>query len=381
MILLFAVSCAFLAYVLFGYPLLLAWLARRPVPVHKRFEPKTVTAILPVHNGEPWLAKKLDSIFAMDYPSGLLDVIIISDGSTDRTAEIARAHAESSPITLIELPRGGKSTALNAGIARATGEILFMTDVRQRLAPASLKALVSCFADPSVGAVSGELILLEGETKAESNIGLYWRYEKWIRKRQGALDSVPGATGAIYALRRNLARPLAPYTLDDDVMLPMAAFFAGYRILFEENAIAYDHPTGLETEFRRKVRTLAGIYQVIHAYPALLVPTNRIWIHFVSHKFARLLLPFALIAIAASCWFLPDPWRTLAVLAQAAVYALAATDTILPEKFPAKKLTSPARTFVVMMAASLAALSIWYRPPQNFWTVPTISGEPVPPES
>lgn len=381
MILLFALSCTFVAYVLFGYPLLLAWLARRPAPVKKHFEPKTVTVLLPVHNGERWLSRKLDSIFAMDYPPDLLDVIVISDGSTDRTAEIARARARSNRVTLIELPRGGKSVALNAGIAHATGEILLMTDVRQPLAQESLKVLVSCFADPRVGVVSGELVLLEGETHAEGNIGLYWRYEKWIRRRQGALDSVPGATGAIYALRRSLARPLAPYTLDDDVMLPMGAFFQGYRVIFEENAIAYDQPTGLETEFRRKVRTLAGIYQVIRAYPALLVPSNRIWIHFVSHKFGRLLLPFALIAIAISCWFLPDPWRELALAAQGAVYALAALDVILPEKFPAKKLTSPARTFVVLMAASLAAFSIWFRPPQNFWTVPTISGESIQPKS
>src|SRR5262249_27307012 len=154
---------------------------------------------------------------------------VLSDGSTDRTHEEVRRFISRANVHLIVLPRGGKAAALNAGIARATGEILFMTDVRQQLAPDSLNHLVACFADPEVGVVSGELVIREGVGQEEASVGLYWKYEKWIRKQLTRVDSVLGATGCIYAMRRELATPLPENTLVDDMFLPLAAFFRGYR--------------------------------------------------------------------------------------------------------------------------------------------------------
>src|SRR5205085_2641067 len=122
----------------------------------------------------------------------------------------------------------------------------------------------------------------------------------WFRKALSRNGSVMGATGAIYAMRRELAVPLPADTLCDDMYLPLAAFVRGYRVVFDESAKAFDYPTALQTEFRRKVRTLAGVFQIVGAFPWLLSPANPMWIHFVSHKLGRLLLPWALLLLFMS---------------------------------------------------------------------------------
>ncbi|MEO6758988.1 MAG: glycosyltransferase family 2 protein, partial [Saprospiraceae bacterium] len=191
--------------------------------------------------------------------------------------------------------------------------------------------------------------------------------EKWIRRRLSRVDSVMGATGAIYAMRRDLAKPLPAGVLLDDVYLPMLAFFAGKRVIFEERAIAYDYPTSLHTEFGRKVRTQAGVYQLLTYFPQLLGSANRMWIHFVSHKFGRLLLPYFFLLIAGGTLLLPWPWIVLAAAAQVAVYGLALLDPIISDHLAIKRISAPARTFVVLMAAALLAGSILFRSSNSFW--------------
>jgi cellulose synthase/poly-beta-1,6-N-acetylglucosamine synthase-like glycosyltransferase len=325
-----------------------------------------------VRNGERWIREKLDCILALRYLHECLQVVVVSDGSGDGTDGIVREYAASG-VELVRVPAGGKAMALNAGMERARGEILFFTDVRQHLEPDSLSRLVSCFADPSVGVVSGELVITKGHGSVkETHTGLYWRYEKFIRKQLSQIDSIPGATGCIYAIRAELARPIPAGTLLDDVYLPMVAFFRGYRVIIDETARAYDAPTGLDVEFRRKVRTLAGVYQVIGQFPGLLSPwSNRMWIHFVSHKLGRLLLPFALALIFASSFGLPKPFGAVALAAQAVFYAMGAVDRWIPEPTPIKRLSSVVCTFLALMAASAWAASILLRPSKDFWTAPT----------
>ncbi|MCC7175540.1 MAG: glycosyltransferase family 2 protein [Bryobacterales bacterium] len=351
----FVLSAGFVVYVLLVYPLLVAALARwRPKPVRRAPIQPRVSVILAVRDGERWLERKLDSILALDYPKELMEIFVVSDGSADATDEIAARYAPSG-VRLIRIPRQGKWAAINAGIAAATGEILFFTDVRQTLEPGCLTRLVAPFADPSVGVVSGGLVIRHGGTRQEAATGLYWSYEKWIRIRQSAVDSVLGATGAIYAMRRELAEPLPPDTLLDDVHLPMGAFVRGFRVLIDESAQAFDEPSSLRSEFRRKVRTLAGNYQVLRAFPVLLTPANRMWLHFLSHKFGRLLLPFALILCAVSAFFLPPGWREALLAGQFAFYTIAAADLAVPESSGLKRLTAPVQTFVALMAATLCA--------------------------
>ena len=363
----FLCSLAFVVYVLAGYPALLALLARRrPKPVVKRFEPRTVSVLLPVHNGEAWLHQKLRSILALDYPRELLEIIVVSDGSTDRTAEIAGEYAGRG-VEAVAILKSGKALALNEAMRRAKGEILFFTDVRQSLDPQSLRNLVACFGDPTVGAASGELIIRDGDTLEEAHVGLYWRYEKWIRRNQSRVDSLMGATGCIYALRASLARPLAPETILDDVELPLGAFFAGYRVILEEGARAYDYPTSIHSEFQRKVRTLSGVYQTIFAHPALLGPGNRMWLHFVSHKLGRLLLPWALLAVLIGSFGLAPGWREAALAAHAAFYALVLLDLAAPESSLAKRVTSPARTLFALTTSAFCAAFYPLAPRSALW--------------
>jgi poly-beta-1,6-N-acetyl-D-glucosamine synthase len=374
----FIFCIAFCAYTMLGYPLLLTLLAgMRNRKVHKSPKLATVSVILPVHNGERWIAAKLNSILALDYPLELMEVLVISDGSDDATDEIVRSFTERGNIRLLAVPRGGKAAALNAGIAHATSEILFFTDVRQELSKESLANLVACFADPEIGAASGELIIRESANAEEASVGAYWKYEKWIRKQLTRVDSVLGATGCIYAMRRHLASPLPEHTLVDDMYLPLGAFFRGYRVILDDSAMAFDYPTQLASEFRRKVRTLAGVYQIIGQYPALLGPRNRMWFHFVSHKLARLIMPWALIVALLASFRLPAPWDLWALGAQFAVYGLAAADPVTSDHRRIKRLTSRARAFVVLMAAALCAVSILFVPARLLWGETRVSAASV----
>lgn len=366
----FLLSAAFSAYTLVGYPIALELFARwRRRSIHKAFDPRSVTILLAVRNGGLWLRAKLECLLALDYPKDLLQIVVVSDGSTDETDGIAGEFARANRIEFIRTANGGKALALNAGLEHARGEILFFTDVRQTIEPDTLRHLVSCFADPSVGVASGELIIREGQSFEESSVGLYWKYEKWMRERESRIDSMLGATGCIYAMRRELATPLPPGTLVDDMFLPLGAFLRGYRIVMEENAKAFDQATALKTEFDRKVRTLAGVYQIIALYPQLLWPRNRMWISFVSHKLARLLLPYALVLTTVTSFALPEPWRIGVLIIQATLYALAVGDMCIPKDWTIKRVTSPLRCFIVLMAAALCAIRVLFPGIQNLWKV------------
>lgn len=371
-LLVFIGSAAVLAYVMVGCPILIGVLARfRARPVNKKPLLKRVSILIAVHNGQSFLRQKLTSIRELDYPRDLIETFVLCDGCTDSSAMIA---AEFQEVTVFQLPRAGKPAALNHGISHAQGEILIFTDVRQRLAPDCVRHLVANFADPSVGVVSGELRILAGDTEEEANVGLYWRMESWIRAKLSSIDSMFGATGPIYAMRRDLAVMMPPEILLDDMYQPLSAFFKGYRLIVDTAAKAYDYPTSLETEFRRKVRTLAGNYQLLRFYPALLTPRNRMWLLFLSYKIGRLLLPYALAAMVISSFFLPAPWAAIIIVCESVFVLLAAADRVVPQSVLLKKVSSPARTFLVMMAAALCAVSIFFVPPQRLWKVTTKVG-------
>jgi cellulose synthase/poly-beta-1,6-N-acetylglucosamine synthase-like glycosyltransferase len=363
----FLASVALMLYVMFGYPLVLALLSRlAPKPIVKGDVLKSVTVVVAVHNGAKFLRDKLNTIVALDYPRELLQIMVVSDGSNDNTDDIARQF-EFAGVELIRTPRVGKPAALNLALPRCRGEIIVLTDVRQPLEPASLRHMVACYADPSVGVVSGEMIIRRGASADQVNVGLYWKYESWIRERLGKIDSMFGATGPFYSIRRSLAVQIPEDILLDDVYLPMSAFFRGYRLIVEKSAIAIDYPTSLKVEFGRKVRTLAGNYQIIAAMPQLLGPGNRMWFHFVSYKLGRLLMPHALVAAAISSFYLPFRFAFTAIVLQALFYAAAACDPFIPEKTILKRISSPACTFVTMMAAVLCAASVFFVDPRSLW--------------
>jgi cellulose synthase/poly-beta-1,6-N-acetylglucosamine synthase-like glycosyltransferase len=362
----FLLAVAVLFYIVVGYPLLAASLARRaPVVTVDGDELPTVSVILPVHNGEPFLAAKLHSVLGLDYPKDRMQILVIDDGSTDATSTIAANFADRG-VKVLSQTKSGKATALNLGISHASGEILLLTDVRQLLEPDGLRYLIARLADPHVGVASGHLIVRTGD-REESTVGLYWRYESWIRKQLGRIDSIFGATGPYYAMRRDLAVPIPAECLLDDMYLPLAAFFRGYRLVVEERSIAHDYPTGLETEFGRKVRTLAGNYQILGQYPELLTFRNRMLFHFLSYKVGRLLMPWLVLTVTVTSFGLPHPWAALAIGLQGAFCGLAALDLFVPVHSRLKRLTASPRTLVSLLAATLVALCIFFVPPQKLW--------------
>jgi poly-beta-1,6-N-acetyl-D-glucosamine synthase len=369
----FLLGSAFILYALIGYPMLLWVMARRrPKPVRKHFEPRTVTVLIPVHNGEKWVRQKLESILSLDYPADRMQIIVLSDGSIDGT-DAAVSEFASKGVELVRLPKGGKAQALNRGLELARGEIVFFTDVRQRLDPDCLRRLVACFADNDVGAVCGELIILDGETEEEASVGLYWTVEKWIRRQLSAMGTLLVVTGCLYAIRRELAEPVPPAALGDDIYMPQTILRKGYRVVFEDAAKAYDYPTTRDVEFRRKVRTLAGLYQytVRHGF-------GRHRFHFVSYKVSRVLLPYALILVAVASVFLPSPFAQIAVAAQVIFYGLAAIDGWIPEGAALKRISSPARTFCMLMMASLWAVSVFFVPSTDLWKTTHVRAPKTP---
>jgi cellulose synthase/poly-beta-1,6-N-acetylglucosamine synthase-like glycosyltransferase len=332
----FWTSVLIVTYVYVGYPLLLAvWSAAAGRPARKQHASgrdgwPAVSVIVAVHNEAHRLPARLSNLLEQDYPHPL-DIVVVSDGSSD---EPARAMARfAGRVRLIQLPRSGKPAALNAGVQAARGEILVFADARQRFAANAISELVANLSDPAVGGVSGELVLDcedgggAGSSMAEG-VGLYWKYEKWLRRHESRVGSTLGATGAIYAMRRALWRELPEATLLDDVLAPMRIVLAGRRVVFDERARAFDRvaPDGA-SEARRKTRTLAGNYQILVLEPRLLLPfVNPVWFQYVSHKLGRLLVPWALVAalvasavLASASWF-----YLLALILQLGFYGLAA---------------------------------------------------------
>ena len=362
-------------YIVLGYPLLLWGLKLRKAPaVAKNLAHRpSVSVVMAVFNGEKLIPAKLETLCDLEYPAELLEIIIVSDGSTDQTCQLVREFAGTRvagtpKIILIEAPKGGKAACLNLGFARAQNEILFLTDVRQPLEPSALRHLAANFADSTVGAVTGEMHLRRGDRGEQADMDLYWRYEIWARSRQSEIDSLFNTTGCIYAMRRSLARPLPPDTLTDDAILPPGAFFAGFRVIFDPAAIAWDVPALPGTEFRRRFRTLAGLCQVHARTPALFTPRNRMRWHFLSHKFGRLALPWTLLLMYAATWATPPgAVRSAAIGLEFSPILLAAINAAVPTGWKLKRLSSPARTFLVMNAAALSAIAVFVLPSSVIW--------------
>jgi hypothetical protein len=170
-------------------------------------------------------------------------------------------------------------------------------------------------------------------------------------------------------MRRELATVMPADTILDDMYLPLAAWFQGYRVIVDETARAIEYPFSVRSEFRRKVRTLAGNYQIMRTYPALLSPRNPMLFHFVSCKIGRLLLPWLFLGLLVASFGLPRPWAEIFIGSQLAFYGLAALDLVIPAGWRVKRLSTPARTVVVLLAAAALAVSVFFVPPHRLWKV------------
>lgn len=335
-LLVFWLSLTLLIYVTILYPLAIAAWARLHSHSFRRepIEP-SVSVVIAAYNEIDHIGRKVKDLLAIDYPADRLEIMVGSDGSTDGTLERLRNVAEQH-IRIFVLPdRQGKPAVLNKLVPKARGDIVVLADARQRFDPQALRRLVQPFADPTVGAVSGELIL-NRETPCSTvgdGVGTYWKYEKFIRSRESQIDSTVGATGAIYAIRKTLFESIPEDTILDDVLIPLRIVRRGYRVLFEPAARVCDQPpTSARQEFRRKVRTLAGNFQLFSRERWLLSPSqNRLWWQTISHKMLRLLLPLLQVAALAANVVLTRASMIyqLALVAEIMFYAGAITGFVL----------------------------------------------------
>ncbi len=306
------VFCGSFAVILYTYAIypiiiwIIARIRRRQIDLgdHRK---RSISIVATAFNEEGSVDRRLSELSSLLNKSGCRgEIIVVSDGSSDNTANIARRFS-SQQVRLIELASNqGKAAALTLGCRAARNEIIVFADFRQSWGTHTLDRLLADFSDVKIGAVSGDLVV-ETSPGAIAGVGLYWRFEKWLRRQESLVHSCVGVSGSICAVRRELFRPMPLGTVLDDVYWPLHVVMQGYRVVHDEQAKAFDRlPERVGDEFRRKVRTQSGVFQLLMRLPEALLPNrNPIWFQYLSHKILRLFVPWAMLAMLVSSASLP----------------------------------------------------------------------------
>jgi len=325
MTLIFWVSLGTLVYIYIGYPVVVWVLARLFGREPKRAAAApAVSLLIPAYNEEAHIEAKLRNSLALDYPKDKLEIVVVNDGSADKTQAIAERF-QLQGIAVITYPHIGKSAALTRAVPQLRGELIVFSDATIELEPEALRALVQAFADPAVGCVSGAYYLKADEDLRAEAEGLYWRYESFVKRQESRLHSVMGAHGPCYAIRKTAFEPLHPNEINDDYLIPMRILARGFRVWYEPNAVAWEPElVSIGGEFARRRRIAAGNCQQTVRLLHLLNPL-RGWVafSFLSHKVLRTLAPVCLIALFIAGLWLPAGWRAAALAAQALLYGSA----------------------------------------------------------
>lgn len=357
-----------IAYAYVGFPLLLVArgaIVRRSVaraPIAPR-----VSVVIVAHNEAAAIDAKIENVYALDYPPDRLEVVVASDGSDDGTAERVAAQARRG-LHLLALPRTGKIPALNAAVARATGEILVFSDANSMYAPDALRELMAPFADPAVGAVGGDQRYLPGGAAHAASFGerLYWSYDRLLKRMQSRSGSMTAATGAIHAIRRALFRPV-PLGVSDDFMTSTRAVSAGRRLAFAERAVAYETVAPSEgAEFQRKVRVATrGLYGLWVARELLNPVRHGFYaVQLASHKLLRWSVCWLLVVVLVASVSLYDQGAVYRVLvhAQLLFYACALAALLLrPSRLSRSRAFRLLGIPFYFCLANYAALCAWLR--------------------
>ena len=325
-----------LAYVYLGYPLLLAVVglfARRSKASVGYFP--TISVLIAAYNEEAGIQKKIEQTLILDYPPDKIEILVLSDCSTDRTDEIVKSFADRR-VRLFRSPqRKGKTNAQNLGVETAKGEILIFSDATTVYHSLALQYLATNYANPAVGAVSGRYQYFDPEGKSPTGSGMiaFWNYENFIKKMQSQIRTISGCCGCIYSVRRAVYTPLHPDVISDLVQ-PLWAIQKGYRVVFEDRALAYEETTKTsKEEFSMRVRVVTRGIRGILSVPGLLNPMKHGWVSFqlISHKVLRWMIPFFLLVLfASSAVFWNHSWYDILFASQVAFYGFALLTLLIP---------------------------------------------------
>ena len=359
MTLLFILSIATLVYIYIGYPVLVWILARiwGREPIRRPCIP-SVSLLIPAYNEEAHIEHKLRNSLGLDYPKDRLEIVVASDGSTDRTNAIVERFRGRGVKLLAMRDNIGKTSMLNHIVPQLRGEIVVFSDVTSELESGALRTLVRSFADPNVGCVSGLYRLTRGNTLRDEGEGVYWIYETFLKRQESRLHSILGAHGAFYAIRRSLFHELRDSSINDDYLIPMSIVARGFRAVYEPAAVAWERElASVEGEFARRRRIAAGNCQQIIELMSLLNPF-RGWIalSFFSHKVLRTLAPLFMLSLLISGLWLPKPWAMIAFLLQGVLYASAFAGYLCQRRGRVVKWLSPPLYFCLGNLAMLAGL-------------------------
>jgi cellulose synthase/poly-beta-1,6-N-acetylglucosamine synthase-like glycosyltransferase len=359
----FWLSAAWIVYVYAGYPLCVALLRRViPRPVRKQpFEPR-VTIVTAAFNEERHIGATIANKLALDYPPDQLEVIVVSDGSTDRTDELVRGFESRGVRLMRQGPRAGKTAALNLALQVATGEIVVFSDANSLYAPDALRRLLENFADPQVGYVSGKMIYVNPDgSSVGDGCTAYMRYENLLRAGETAIGSIVGVDGGVDAVRRSLYVPMRADQIPDFV-LPLNVVRQGYRVVYEPAALLRENSLSrVEDEFRMRVRVTLRALWALWDMRILLAP----WSNFLfawqlwSHKALRYLVFIPMMALIVTNLFLlrTAPVYQLAAVGQLALYLLAAVGVLFNRARALPSVVSLASYLVLVNAASLLAFA------------------------
>jgi cellulose synthase/poly-beta-1,6-N-acetylglucosamine synthase-like glycosyltransferase len=298
MIIIFWLCLGLIIYTYLIYPLLIMIWARlfpQKIKIDKNYFP-SVTMVIAAHNEENNLREKMNNCLELDYPPGKIDFMIGCDGSTDGTPDILQESTDPRIKAIIFSERRGKIAVLNDLMSKAAGEVTIFSDANTIYQTDAIKKLVQYFADPRVGGVCGKLQLInpDGNPGGEGE-GLYWRFENQIKKAEGAIRSVISANGAIFAVRKELFRPLSvSLSLNDDLMTTLDILREHQRVIYEPDAAAAEYTSpNMEGEFARKIRISSQNFNAVPGLLTLLHPRYGFTaLAIFSHKLLRWMVPF-----------------------------------------------------------------------------------------
>jgi cellulose synthase/poly-beta-1,6-N-acetylglucosamine synthase-like glycosyltransferase len=361
------------AYVYVGYPaliVLLSYVVRNRV-IREEREP-FVTFLITAYNEEKSIQEKLEDTLALDYPKDKLEIIVASDGSTDRTDEIVTGFSEYGVLLCRVEGRVGKTETQNQAVKEASGEIIIFSDATTGYRKDALRKIVRNYADPTVGAVSGRY---EYSNPTGGAVGagtkLFWNYENFIKRRQTEIKTITGCCGCIYSVRRDLYEPL-PADIISDLVEPLKILEKGYRIAFEPEAVAYEvTEEKADEEYSMRVRVITRGMNGLAYMKGLLNPGGHPFVAFqlISHKILRWMIPaFLLVAFVANLVLLEKPFFKATMLMQMVVYLFAAAGWFLDRKNKKVKVFSLPLYFCVVNLASIhAALNLLRRRRMITW--------------